>query len=175
MSWKSRVCGWRQMVIFGVALVMLAGVAGAQANVVHFKELLPFVDLKIPGWQQDGKPGGTTLKQGKVSVSEARATYRNADQTLEIVVMDFQGKSLPFLAAGQPLEMESTEERVRTTTVQDFKALETFRKSDKQGELNISVADRFWVKIDGDGMDTPEVLKTVAQQMDLKKLAGLGK
>lgn len=163
------------MAWLGMALVMLAGVGAVQAEVVHFKELLPFVELKIPGWQLDGKPSGTTLKQGKVSVSEARATYRADDKTLEIVVMDFLGKSIPFLAMGQQLEMEANGEQVRTTTVQDFKALETYRKHDKAGELNISVADRFWVKIDGDAIDNAEVLKNVAQQMDLKKLATLAK
>ena len=175
MSGKSRIDRWRHMAWLGMALVMLAGVGAVQAEVVHFKELLPFVELKIPGWQLDGKPSGTTLKQGKVSVSEARATYRADDKTLEIVVMDFLGKSLPFLAMGQQLEMETNDEQVRTTTVQDFKALETYRKHDKAGELNISVADRFWVKIDGDAIDNVEVLKNVAQQMDLKKLATLAK
>jgi hypothetical protein len=162
-------------VVLGMALVMWCGAGAVLAEVVNFKELLPFVDLKLPGWQPDGKPGGTTMKQGNMSISEARATYRSGDKTLELVVMDFWGKSIPFLAMGQHLEMETNDEQVRTTTVQDFKALETFRKQDRQGELNISVADRFWVKLDGDGIDSPEVLKTVAQQMDLKKLAGMAK
>jgi hypothetical protein len=173
MRAKSRTVRWGQALLV-TALVTL-GAGAALADVVNFKELLPFVDLKISGWQLDGKPSGTTMKQGSVSVSEARATYRAGDQTLEIVIMDFLGKTIPFLAMGQQLEMETGEEKVSTTTVQDFKALETFRKQDKQGELNISVADRFWVKIDGDSIDSPEVLKTVAQQMDLKKLAGLAK
>ncbi|MDO9531246.1 MAG: hypothetical protein Q7O12_03840, partial [Deltaproteobacteria bacterium] len=76
---------------------------------------------------------------------------------------------------GQHLQMESSEETVRNTEVQGFKAVETFCHEDKQSELNISVADRFWVKIDGEGIDNLEVLKTVAQQMDLKKLATLAK
>jgi hypothetical protein len=71
--------------------------------------------------------------------------------------------------------MESSEETVRTTEVQGFKALETFRHQEKQGELNISVADRFWVKIDGDGIENLEALRKIAQQMDLKKLATLAK
>ncbi len=37
------------------------------------------------------------------------------------------------------------------------------------------MADRFWVKLDGEGIDNLEVLKKVAQQMDLKKLATLAK
>lgn len=175
MSGKSRIGRVWQRAVLGLVLATFAGAVAARAEVVHFKTLLPFVDLKIPGWQMEGKPGGTTLKQGKVSVSEARATYRADDKTLEIVIMDFLGKPMPFLAMGQQLEMETNDEQVRTTTVQDFKALETYRKQDKQGELNISVADRFWVKIDGDSIESPEVLKTVAQQMDLKKLATMAK
>lgn len=54
----------------------------------------------------------------------------------------------------------------RSTEVQGFKALESFRRQDRQGELNISVADRFWVKIDGEGLDHLEGLKAAAQQMD---------
>lgn len=154
-------------IIFGPAVP-------AWAEVVNFKELLPFVDIKIPGWAMEGKPSGTTLKQGTVMVSEVRVSFKAGDQTLEVIIMDFLGKTLPFLT-GQQLEMESTEETVRTAEVQGFKALETFRPQDKQGELNISVADRFWVKIDGEGIDNLEVLKNVAEQMDLKKLATLAK
>jgi hypothetical protein len=146
----------------------------AVAEVVNFKELLPFVDLKIPGWAMEGKPSGTTLKQGNVMVSEARVSFRAGDQTLEIIIMDFLGKSIPFLT-GQHLQMESSEETVRTLEVQGFKAFETFRHQDKQGELNISVADRFWVKLDGEAIDNLEVLQKVAQQLDLKKLATLAK
>jgi hypothetical protein len=158
--------GW-SWIIFG--LVMPAG-----AEVVNFKELLPFVDINIPGWTMEGKPCGATLQQGKVMVSEARVSFRAGDQTLEVIIMDFQGKTIPFLT-GQQLQIESAEETVRFTEVLGFKATETFRHQDKQGELNISVADRFWVKIDGEGIENLEVLKKVAQQMDLKKLATLAK
>jgi hypothetical protein len=171
---RAQAAKCRLAILFGLSWIIfsLAGPAGAE--VVHFKELLPLVDLKIPGWTMEGKPCGTTLKQGDMMVSEARVSFRAADQTLEIIIMDFLGKTIPFLA-GQHLEMECSEETVRTTEVQGFKAFETFRHQEKQGELSISVADRFWVKIDGEGIDNLEVLKNVAQQMDLKRLATLAK
>ena len=164
----------RLAILLGLSWIIFSLVGPAWAEVVNFKELLPFVDLKIPGWTMEGKPSGTTLKQGNVMVSEARVSFRAGDQTLEVIIMDFLGKTIPFLT-GQHLEMESSEETVRTIEVQGFKAFETFRHQERQGELNISVADRFWVKIDGDGIDNLEVLKNVVQQMDLKKLAALGK
>lgn len=121
-----------------------------------------------------GKPCGATRKQGKVMVSEARVSFRAGDMLLEVIIMDFQGKPLPFLTGQQP-EIESAEATVRSTEVQGFRALESYRQQDKQGELNISVADRFWVKLDGEGIDNLEVLRTAAQQMDLKRLAALAK
>jgi hypothetical protein len=164
----------RLAILLGLTVIIFSLVGTAKAEVVNFKELLPLVDINIPGWTMEGKPSGTTLKQGQVMVSEARGSFRAGDQTLEVIIMDFLGKSIPFLT-GQHLEMESSEETGRTTEVQGFRAFETFRRQDKQGELNISVADRFWVKIDGEGIENLEALKTAAQQLDLKKLATLAK
>ncbi|MFA5110990.1 MAG: hypothetical protein WC443_06270 [Desulfobaccales bacterium] len=161
-------------ILLGLAVILFGAAVAARAEVVHFKELLPFADIKIPGWAMEGKPSGTTLKQGNVMVSEARASFKSGDKALEVIIMDFLGKPIPFVM-GQQLEMESSEETIRTTEIQGFRAMESFRPQDKQGELNISVADRFWVKIDGEGIDNLDVLKTVAQQMDLKKLAALAK
>jgi hypothetical protein len=167
VKFKLITCIVVPMLIFGLAL-------SALAEVVHFKELVPFVDIKISGWTMEGKPSGTTLKQGEMSMSQAKAEFKAGDKTLEIMVMDFLGKPFPFLT-GQQMEMESSEEIMRTTEVQGFKAMEHYRTQDKEGELNISVANRFWVKIDGKGIDNLKMLQEVAQQMDLKKLATLAK
>ena len=172
-GYRAKIAKCRLATLLAMSWIFILA-AAAGAEVINFQELLPLVDIKIPAWNMEGKPSGATLKQGQVIVSEARVSFRAGDQTLEITVMDFLGKSIPFLN-GQHLEMESSEETVRTTEVKGFKAMETFRHQDRQGELNISVADRFWVKIDGDGIDNLEVLRKVAQQMDLKKLAALAK
>lgn len=165
---------WRLATLLGCAWIIFGLTVSAGAEVVNFKELLPFVTINIPGWTMEGQPCGTTLKQGNVMISEARIAYKTGDRTLEVVIMDFLGKTIPFLT-GQLLQIESSEEIVRTTEVQGFKAVATFRHLERQGELNISVADRFWVKIDGEGIDNLEVLTKVAQVMDLKKLATLAK
>jgi hypothetical protein len=155
--------------------MLAAMVTAASAEPVHFKQLMPFVDIQLPGWAMDGKPQGTTLKQGNMQMSEARATFRSGEKTLEIVIMDFWGQTIPWLGTALQLEMETSDEVIRTIEVQGFKALETFRTPDKHGELNISVSDRFWVRIEGEGLANTDPLKAAAAQMDLKKLATLGK
>jgi hypothetical protein len=171
---RTKAANCRPAILLVLSWIIIGLVAPVGAEVVNFKELLPFVDIKIPGWTMEGKPCGTTLKQGNVMISEARVSFKAGDQTLEIIIMDFLGKCIPFLT-GQQMQMESTEEIVRTTEIEGFKALETFRHQEKQGELNISVADRFWVKLDGEGIENLEALRKIAQQMDLKKLATLAK
>lgn len=163
------------LALFALALMMFSPVPAARAETVHFKELLPFVDIKIPGWEADQKPTGSTMKHDKLQMSEARASFRSGEMRLEINIMDFLGKPMPFLGMGQQVEIESSEEHIRTTQIQGYQALETFRQQDKQGELSINVADRFWVRIDGEGLNNLEPLRLAAQQLDLKKLAGLAK
>ncbi len=161
--------------VYVLGLMILAAAGPARAQTVDFKQLIPFVDLKLSGWTANSKPDGTTNKEGDFTLSEARATYRSGDRTMEIVVMDFKGKIIPFLGPDDQMQRETSEETRRATTLRGLKAMEIFRPQDRHGELNISVADRFWVKINGDGIDNLEVLRAVAQQMNLPKLAELSK
>lgn len=168
-----KISAWLK--VCGLIILALTLTAAAQAAAVHFKQLMPFVDVKIPGWEMEGKPTGSTIKHEKHQMSEVKATFLAGDKRLEIAIMDFWGQAIPFLSAMPQVEMESSHERLKTTQVQGFKALETFRPQEKEAELSISVADRFWVKLDGDGIDGPEALHAAVQALDLKKLAELAK
>jgi hypothetical protein len=169
---KSSLLG---LVMAGLAVLTLAPSAAFPAEPVHFKQLLPFVEIKLSGWEMSGKPSGTTVKHESISMSEAKASYHAGEKTLEVVVLDFVGQSMPWLGMLPQMEMETDGETMRSTTISGFKALETYKSRDKHGELNISVADRFWVKLEGEGIDNTEPLKAAAGQMDLKKLATLAK
>jgi hypothetical protein len=162
-------------------LLLLAGLAwlamapAARAEVVHFKQLLPLMEISLPGWKMVEKPSGTTVKYQQVQTSQAQASYRSGDQSLEIMIIDFIGNPMAFQALGHKLEVETDTESIRTIEVQGFKALEVFHTQEKRGELSIGVADRFWVKLDGSGIANAAILTTAAQKMDLKKLADLAK
>lgn len=163
------------LLMTGLILATLITSTAVSGELVNFKQLLPFVELKLPGWEMAEKPSGTTVKHESVQMSEAKAGFRAGDKTLEVVVLDFVGQSMPWLAMLPQVEMETSEEYMRSTTINGFKALETYKFKDKHGELNINVADRFWVKLEGEGIENTEPLKAAAQQMDLKKLVTLAK
>jgi hypothetical protein len=146
----------------------------ARADVINFKKLEPFVDVKIPGWTMKGKPSGSTVQQGAMSVSQAKAKFKAGDKTLKISVTDLAGHPMP-MQMGQFMQMETDEEVVRTLEVQGFKGIGHYNKTDKDGDLIISVAKRFLVKVEGRKIDNLKVLQDAAQQLDLKKLATLAK
>ena len=44
----------RLAILLGLSWIIFSLVVPAWAEVVNFKELLPFVDIKIPGWNMEG-------------------------------------------------------------------------------------------------------------------------
>jgi hypothetical protein len=163
---------WFMALFLGFCL-LLDRAPAVQAGPVPFEQLLPFVAIKIPGWEASAKPVGSIRKEGGGSTSQVKASFRSGDKTLEIMIIDFPGNGAYFPETGQ-MERESSEGYVRHITIQGFAAQETYTK-DRHGELHIYVEYRFMVVIEGSNLDNTEVLKMAAKQMDLKKLAALAK
>jgi hypothetical protein len=136
-------------------------------------KLLPFVTLQLVGWDASGKPTATTVKRQNIPMSEARAYYQAIYKRLEIIVLDYRGQTMPWLKQLPPKEIKTPAEVKRAATIEGFKTLEIYKPETEDGELNINVADRFWVKVRGEGIENTEPLKIVAREMNLKKLAAL--
>ena len=165
---------FKLIICLALSLMVLGPALPARAEVVNFKQLMPFVDIKIPGWTMKGKPSGTTMKHGQWKMSEAGAKFKADGKTLKIHILDFMGKANPLNRIPE-IEIESSEETVRTIDVQGFRALENYHPKKKQGNMSITVAKRFIVQIEAKGIDNPKVMQEVVKIMDLKKLAGLAK
>jgi hypothetical protein len=162
------------LMLCAALLVVGAFALQAQAQPVHFKELMAFLALDPPqGWEVSQKPKGTTLKS-PVQMSEAEVEFRAGDQKkVEIKIIDGMGGMLPFMGLAQGMEMESSEEYMKPIEIQGFKGMENFKHQDKRGEIILPVAGRFLVTLTGNGMDNTEVIKDLAGKLDLKKLAAL--
>lgn len=172
---KSRM---KSVIILASAGFLVFGIwtLSAQAQLVHFKELMAILALDPPeGWKVAEKPQGKTLKS-PVQVSEAEVEFRSGEnKEIEIKIVDGLGSMMPFLSMAQGVEMESSEEYVKPIEVQGFKGTEKFEYKKKEGEIILPVANRFMVTIEGKGMENNDVLKEVAGKLDLKKLAGMAK
>jgi hypothetical protein len=157
--------------VLAAALMLTA--APAPAKLVHFKELLPFVDMQLDGWQPQGKPQGSTLQSGQMEMSQASATFRSGGKILEIQVGDGLPAQFASLGASKGFQFETTENYLKQVEVDGFQGMESFHFQEKKGDLLLNVADRFLVVIKVHGADKGDILTTVAKKMDLKKLAEL--
>jgi hypothetical protein len=66
----------------------------------------------------------------------------------------------------------STSGYKKSTTYSNQPGLEDWNADSKHGEITIVVNKRFVVQVVGDGLDSMDALKDVANGMDLNKLAG---
>jgi hypothetical protein len=158
-----------------VAAALALTAAPAPAKLVHFKELLPFVDIKLDGWQPEGKPKGSTMQSGQMEMSQVSATLRSGGKTLEILVGDGLPAQFAALGNDKGFQFETTENYLKQVEVDGFQGMESFHVQEKKGDLLLNVADRFLVVIKVHGADKGDILMTVAGKMDLKKLAELAK
>lgn len=153
------------------SLIVLAGTVRAEP--VNFKELIALIDLKIPGWTA-AAPTGQTVKS-PVEASEATIEFTKGDVTLEVAIFDGGPAMAAAMAATAQVEMESTEEVVKPVTVKGFKGSLYLHLKEKEADMVIMVPSRFAVSLQLRGSMDGEFLKSVAAQMDLAKLATLGK
>lgn len=172
---KSRI---KNVMILAVGAFLGFGIwpLAAQAQPVHFKELMAVLAIDPPrDWKVSEKPKGQTLKS-PVQMSEAEVEFRSGDgKKIEIKIVDGLGGMLPFMGMAQGMEMESSEEYMKPIEVQGVKGTEKFEYENKKGEIILPVANRFLVTIEGKGMENNALIKEVAGKLDLKKLAGLAK
>jgi hypothetical protein len=141
------------------------------------KALLP---AELPGLKRTDASAERTQMMG-VNMSNAEGQYSAADGSeanVRIKLTDTGNMSgsmrlgMSAWAMGQ-YSRETDTGYEKTTTINGCKAMEKYDTQNKEGSLQIMVADRFIVDVEGYGV-TMETLKQVVGQIDLKKLAASG-
>ena len=161
----------------GMATAMAGGSAGGKAaDPVSFRDLqtaFPTVD----GWTMD-KPKGERMTS-PVAFSQTETRYRNGEAQIEVKIVDSAFQQLlvapwaMFLAAGY--EKETDDGYEKSTVVAGHPGFEKWNDRRKSGELNLVVAKRFLVSLEGEKLSDMKQLHAFAGQVDFSKLAGLSK
>jgi hypothetical protein len=161
----------------GMATAMAGASAGGKAaDPVSFRDLqaaFPAVD----GWTMD-KPKGERMT-APVAFSQTETRYRMGEAQIEVKIVDSAFQQLlvapwaMFLAAGY--EKETDDGYEKSTTLAGHPGFEKWNGRRKSGELNLVVAKRFLVSLEGQKLNDMKQLHDFAGQVDFGKLAGLGK
>jgi hypothetical protein len=150
---------------------------GEKVEAVDFRELKKLLPEELPGKKRVDASGEKTSSFG-VNVSKAEAEYSNdTGETINIEIVDMGSMkgitaftSMAWTMAEFDRETDSGYER--TTTYKNFKAFEEYDNESKHGEIQLMIAERFLVQVDGYDI-TMEDLKDALDRIDLKKLESL--
>ncbi|MCF0053150.1 hypothetical protein MUK70_20555 [Dyadobacter chenwenxiniae] len=144
---------------------------------IDFRKLKELMPEKIGGMSRTEATGEKSGAMG-FTVSTARAKYKgDGDANLDIEIVDtggIAGVSTMALAGWSMAEIdkETTTGYEKTTKIDGYKAFEKYDNEGKNGELNVLVADRFVVNVQGDHI-TVDQLKDALKDLDLAKLGDL--
>ncbi len=140
---------------------------------VDFRSLRDLLPEKIEGFERTDISGEKSGIMG-IKISTAEATYTSDDGTIGIKITDMGGTGAPMQMMGAGWAMSEVDRETstgyeKTTKIRGYKARESFENDPKHGTIEILVAGRFLVELDGYGFD----METVKKALDGIDLAGL--
>lgn len=166
------------MEAFAKAMQAAAGAAagndGKPVDPVSFQQLQTVLPT-MSGWEQE-KPRGEKMTM-PVPFSQTETTYKKGDSEVEVKIVDSAFSQLlvapwaMFLTAGY--EKQTSDGYEKSVNVAGNPGFEKWDTSSKNGELNLVVAKRFLVTIEGRDISDTKVLHEFASKVDAGKLASL--
>jgi len=142
---------------------------------VDFRKLKELLPERLPGMKRIDASGERNKAFG-IHVSQAEASYESKDgeRSIDIKIIDMGSvkgimaiTSMAWTMADIDRESDSGYER--TTTYKGHKALEEYNKDDESGKIQIIIAKRFHVEVEGDGVKMREI-KNALDAINIKRL-----
>ena len=161
----------------GAAAAMAGkGPDGKPVEPISFRDLQTALP-EVSGWKRD-EPQGERMTS-PIAFSQTEAQYSMGDAQVEVKIVDSAFNQMlvapwaMFLTAGY--EKESSDGYEKSVNLGGNPGFEKWNSRSKDGELNLVVAKRFLVTIDGNNIADTKVLQEFASKVDTGKLAGLAK
>ena len=150
-------------------LAKALGAAAGAANGGKAVDPLPFRDLQatfadLSGWEKMKPTGESTTAPFKISTAGVR--YKKGDAEIRVKITDSAYNALMLV----PFSWVSNMGYEKAVKVAGFPGLEKWNTESKDGELTLVANKRYIVELEGDDIDDPKVLQSLAESMSLAKL-----
>ncbi len=144
-----------------------------------YKELEQYLPTTVAGYTP-GELKGQSQKMSGLAFSTAERTYTKApEEDVEVSLIDYNGSNTLYQGAAAMMslgiEQEDDEHSIGPTAVKadGVKGMDTFYKKDGRAEMTLAVGGRFLLTLKAGKQKDMTLLKSVAESMDLEKLAKL--
>lgn len=151
---------------------------GKKYEVVDFRDLKALLPESVGDLKRTNAEGEKTGAMG-FTISKAEADYDSEDhsQSIDIEITDFTGATgIAGMAvwgwAMADIDKETETGYEKTTKYKGHKAFEKYNNKNQYGSLEVLVADRFMVSVDGNNVPMA-VIKSAMDQIDISKLEAM--
>ncbi len=145
---------------------------GAKGEVVDYKQLKEALP-EISGWKVDDLSAGKT-SFGNLTTSQASATYIKGDASVRVEITDVAGVKMfftpIFMLKNMKYEHETATGYEKTISGNNYFGKESYDKQERSGELVVVYGDRFLIQIEGNGIDSGDVLREFFKRIDFSRL-----
>jgi hypothetical protein len=141
-----------------------------------YKELQQYLPTEVSGYKA-GELSGQSQKMTGMAFSTAEREFTNGEEEVKVSVVDYNGSNALYQGAAAMMalgmEQEDDEHIMGPTTlkIDGVKGMETYYKKEGRAEMMLAVGGRFLVTLSGQKQKDMGLLKSVAEDMDLEKLA----
>jgi len=144
-----------------------------------YKELQQYLPATVSGYTP-GELKGQSQKMSGMAFSSAERTFtKGPDEEIEVSLIDYNGSNALYQGAAAMMslgiEQEDDEHMMGPTAVKadGVKGMDNFNKKDGRAEMTLAVGGRFLLTLKAGKQKDMAMLKSVAEGMDLAKLAKL--
>lgn len=147
------------------------------SDLIPYEKLMEVLPANIPDWETQEPPYGSCFAHQTYAYTMARKTWLKGKAVLETKVMDV--RHAPQLIAGLKEAVRFHEEDSyhyrRGLTGPSYEGFEAFYYSEGRGEIQLTVANRFWVSIEGYQLEDPDILRQALRRFGFKRLINLSR
>ncbi|AYA37477.1 hypothetical protein D3Y59_10720 [Hymenobacter oligotrophus] len=145
---------------------------------LHHQELQRFLPPVVAGFVHEGKPQGESVDLGSVRYSTCEQRYRKGNQQLKVQLVDYNGANALYVGATALMDLgsqESDEQLMQSCDLglPDVRGYATLQKKEHRATVALGVGDRFFVSVESTQQHDTRLVKEVARQLNLARLAGL--
>jgi hypothetical protein len=144
---------------------------------MSYKELQKYLPNSVKGYILNGDMKGQSIDMQGMSYSSAEADYKKGEDNLSIVLVDYHAAASVYqsltMAWSMNISIDNDQEKASTTTVKGIKGYQRIDKQDNSSELILGVNERFLLTIKATNQKNVDLVRSVAESMDLSELKGI--
>ena len=140
-----------------------------------YENLIKFLPANVAGYIPKDNGTGKTDHSNGSSWSMAEKIYVNGNKKIKITLADYNGAYGLYAGATAIFSLDKTEnkeERSLAITLKNgkWKAWESYKKVSREAFLITGINDRFLLTLEAEDQIDTELIKSVAENLDLDKL-----